>query len=271
MLHWIANNWLDPSRIAGSFHAEPNLSVIDACARERADYALKEAGKILDQGVEPDRMLSLVQNVLEIDRRFGVSIIARPPALLIDQIRTAQRRLRLAEPDQYYYPWSDLHLTVLSVRFNCSVQEMNSIAATVKGAMPELLTGLAAPNLVSPAIFADRHTVSLQFDQADNHLLKLRERLSHRLNRAGIKSEFHFSRPVAHVSIARYTRPLATDPVNWLRAVTTAQLPESVTWKVSKLYVTWGASLYGMRASNKQSEPFELSAENGWALKRRLI
>ncbi|MBB3838657.1 2'-5' RNA ligase [Runella defluvii] len=50
-----------------------------------------------------------------VDTRRGITLIARPSAESKQQIHTMLDALFLLEPQQYYYPLTDIHLTVLSI------------------------------------------------------------------------------------------------------------------------------------------------------------
>jgi len=49
------------------------------------------------------------------DRRRGLTLIARPSAFTRKRVNELLRALRRLEPDQYYYASTDFHLTVLSL------------------------------------------------------------------------------------------------------------------------------------------------------------
>lgn len=49
------------------------------------------------------------------DNRFGVSLLIRPPIEIRNEIQNFLQELKNIEPDQYYYPNSDIHITVLSI------------------------------------------------------------------------------------------------------------------------------------------------------------
>jgi 2'-5' RNA ligase len=53
------------------------------------------------------------------DSRYGVTLLARPSEQVKQQIQHSLAELMQLEPDQYYYPATDLHLTVLSL-ISCS-------------------------------------------------------------------------------------------------------------------------------------------------------
>ncbi|SMO55093.1 2'-5' RNA ligase family protein [Gracilimonas mengyeensis] len=49
------------------------------------------------------------------DTRFGITLLARPSREVANKIQEFQTELRKHAPHQYYYPASDLHLTILSL------------------------------------------------------------------------------------------------------------------------------------------------------------
>lgn len=49
------------------------------------------------------------------DSRRGLTLLARPPAFITTKIAAIMADFQLIEPDQYYYPATDLHLTILSL------------------------------------------------------------------------------------------------------------------------------------------------------------
>lgn len=50
-----------------------------------------------------------------LDNRFGITLIVRPTISVKNNIQTFLNDLKAIEPDQYYYPESDIHVTVLSI------------------------------------------------------------------------------------------------------------------------------------------------------------
>ena len=66
--------------------------------------------KFEQQQFETDALLTARE-----DSRYGVTLLARPSEQVKQQIRHHLAELMQLEPQQYYYPASDLHLTVLSL------------------------------------------------------------------------------------------------------------------------------------------------------------
>lgn len=49
------------------------------------------------------------------DKRFGITLLIRPNEEINNNIQVFLKELKKAEPEQYYYPNSDIHITVLSI------------------------------------------------------------------------------------------------------------------------------------------------------------
>ncbi|WP_281310401.1 2'-5' RNA ligase family protein [Flavobacterium flavigenum] len=49
------------------------------------------------------------------DKRFGVTLLIRPNDEIKNNIQAFLKEIKKAEPEQYYYPNADIHITVLSI------------------------------------------------------------------------------------------------------------------------------------------------------------
>lgn len=49
------------------------------------------------------------------DKRFGITLLARPDMVTNERIQNVLNALKKTEPDQYYYPVSDTHITIMSI------------------------------------------------------------------------------------------------------------------------------------------------------------
>ena len=49
------------------------------------------------------------------DSRFGITLLIRPNELIKANIQLFLDQLKAIEPNQYYYPDSDIHITVMSI------------------------------------------------------------------------------------------------------------------------------------------------------------
>ena len=49
------------------------------------------------------------------DKRFGLTLLVRPSIEIKKEIQKFLNKIKEIEPDQYYYPNSDIHITVMSI------------------------------------------------------------------------------------------------------------------------------------------------------------
>ena len=49
------------------------------------------------------------------DNRFGITLLIRPPLLVKKRIEIFLNELKKIDDQQYYYPFSDMHITVMSI------------------------------------------------------------------------------------------------------------------------------------------------------------
>ena len=49
------------------------------------------------------------------DNRFGITLIIRPNIQIRNRVQKFLSELKAVEPDQYYYPNSDIHVTIMSI------------------------------------------------------------------------------------------------------------------------------------------------------------
>jgi len=70
----------------------------------------QSTAKIRETNFEVDDKL-----LIEDDQRMGLTLIIEPDKLVKEQVLKFQEKLRKIEPHQYYYPSTDIHVTLLSV------------------------------------------------------------------------------------------------------------------------------------------------------------
>lgn len=49
------------------------------------------------------------------DKRFGITLLIRPPQKIKSEIKKVLAKVKEVEPDQYFYPEPDMHITVMSI------------------------------------------------------------------------------------------------------------------------------------------------------------
>ncbi|TPN85124.1 2'-5' RNA ligase family protein [Aquimarina algicola] len=58
-----------------------------------------------------------IDNLIDSDKdnRFGITLLIRPPIEIKEEIQKFIKEIKRIEPNQYYYPNSDIHITVMSI------------------------------------------------------------------------------------------------------------------------------------------------------------
>jgi 2'-5' RNA ligase len=221
-------------------------------------YRLKGAQALLDNGAEPDPLLIQELCASGADQRYGVNLIVRPPPHVVSYIHAVQERLRTHEPDQYFYPAGDLHLTLIELCSSRPQREVETLAATVAQALPAMAHTAPRALLVRPLLGYDRRACALNFLPADDALQTLRRHLVNSLARHGIAIAPRYAPQSAHVTLMRYLRPLQTDRTSWLEILTHAAPRTTLEWPLDAIWLTWGATWYGMQGRAAMCGPYTL-------------
>lgn len=221
------------------------------------NYRRKGAHALLDHGVEPDSLLQQEMTAAGADQRYGVNLIVRPPLSVISYIHTIQDRLRAHEPRQYFYPSDDLHLTLIELCSSRSQSEAEALAAVVVNVLPEMVQTASRAVLVRPLLGYDRRACAVNFLPADQRLQALRDHFTAQLLRQGVTITPRYAPQSAHVTIMRYLRPLHSERSAWIELLE-AEPGSAIAWQVNAIWVTWGATWYGMQECTKMKGPYTL-------------
>jgi 2'-5' RNA ligase len=214
----------------------------------------------LMSGAVVDRVLVQELDSPHTDMRCGVNIICRPTIEIVEYIVSTQEYLRVLEPDQYYYPPSDLHLTLVEICHSRTPEEVAPIARVVG---PELnrIAAMTSPSKVdSPMLVFDSHAVALNFLPADDALQNARQAILEGLANLGISTDARYETRSAHVTLMRYITPLHSPSEEWISNLLNVPTTPELTWLLSPVWLTWGASWYGMRSRIEEIGPIQLGA-----------
>jgi 2'-5' RNA ligase len=222
------------------------------------DHRAKGAQALLDKGAEPDPTLIQELRTPGADQRYGVNLIVRPPPPVIDYIESLQEQLRTREPNQYFYPADDLHLTLVEICSSRPQADVERLAAAVAQALPDVLQSAPRALLVRPLPGYDQRACALHFLPADHGLQRLRHHLVNQLAAHAITVAPRYTPQSAHVTLMRYVRPLHTEPTVWVETLTQAAPASTLEWYVDALWLTWGATWYGMQARTQMRGPYLL-------------
>ncbi|MBC3540691.1 2'-5' RNA ligase family protein [Rufibacter sediminis] len=184
---------------------------------------------------ELDRLLGSPQ-----DTRRGLTLVARPTPAVIQEIQNLLRDLASLEPEQYYYPASDLHLTVLSIingypGFSLDLIHLPSYLLLVQQALENI-----PPLQISfSGITASTSCVLVQGFPKNDSLEQLRQNLRDIFRRSGLQQTIdqRYTIATAHSTVVRFRKPLKK-PERFLQQLRECRKREFGTSVISSLELT---------------------------------
>lgn len=145
------------------------------------------------------------------DSRRGLSLIIRPDKEVKTKINAFQKELQAVDPNQYYQPTSDLHVTVLSI-IPCQaglVLDHIDQSSYIKLINKSLST--APPlELSFKGVTSSRDAMMIQGYSHQGNLNKYRNSLRKMLRKSTLKQDVdaRYTLKTAHVTSIRFSRPL---------------------------------------------------------------
>jgi 2'-5' RNA ligase len=187
-----------------------NLAEHYAAMREAAEPRLALGAADLDSLIDSPH-----------DDCRGITLLTRPPTAITAAIEAMLMDFRLIDPAQYYYPASDIHLTILSIiscyaGFTLSTIEPEAYQAAVQ----TILRGCRPFMLTYEGITASPSGIMVQGFPQDDGLEILRASTREAFQSSGLQQSIdqRYSLQTAHSTIIRFRKPLA-DPALLLATI----------------------------------------------------
>jgi 2'-5' RNA ligase len=157
------------------------------------------------------------------DSRYGVTLLARPSEQVQQQIQHSLAELMQLEPQQYYYPPSDLHLTVLSLISCYSGFTLSQIdkAAYVE-LVQQVIKNTGPFRLHFQGITASPSCVLVQGFFDDQELNQLRAKLRSAFGQSTLQHSIdqRYAIQTAHMTVLRFSQQ-PTNPELFLQKIKT--------------------------------------------------
>lgn len=145
------------------------------------------------------------------DTRRGITLVARPPASIAANIAAVLADFHHSEPDQYYYPVSDLHLTLLSI-VSCSPGfALNGIPVADYQRTASAIARQAAPFAIRfSGLTASPSGVMVQGVPQGEGLNQLRDETRRLFRQSGLPQsiDHRYVLQTAHATVIRFRRGL---------------------------------------------------------------
>lgn len=145
------------------------------------------------------------------DSRFGITILIRPDEKTKAKIQLFLDELKAIEPEQYYYPDSDIHITVLSVischeGFSLNKIQLNDYIEIIQ----KSLIDTTAITINFKGITTSSDAVMIQGFPTSDALNDLRNKLRENFKKSNLQQSIdsRYTIAAAHATIVRFQEEL---------------------------------------------------------------
>ena len=146
------------------------------------------------------------------DHRFGLTLIIRPDFQTQNTIQHFLNELKAIDPDQYYYPNSDIHITVMSIISGYDDFDVASISIPDYVAIIEKsLLNISKIEINFQGVTASPSAIMLQGFTNTNSLNDLRNNLRTQFKDSGLEQSIdkRYYIQTAHSTVARFRKPIS--------------------------------------------------------------
>lgn len=145
------------------------------------------------------------------DTRRGITLLARPPAHITAIIERIMADFRQSEPDQYYQPAGDIHLTIMSIitcypGFALHVIDPSDYVSAVEA----IVRGIRPFSVEYSGLTAFPGGVIVQGFPQSSGLQLLRKEIRHHFRNSSLQQSIdqRYSIQTAHATVIRFRNPV---------------------------------------------------------------
>ena len=155
------------------------------------------------------------------DSRYGITLLIRPDAFICSAIQDFLNTLKSIDPNQYYYPTSDIHVTVLSIISCFEGFELNQIdpAAYIR-LIAKALENCTAFELEFRGVTLSSGAVMIRGHLVNDQLNHIREQLRNVFRASTLLHSIdeRYTIFTAHSTVVRYQYPIEHIPA-WIHKI----------------------------------------------------
>ncbi|WP_163400341.1 2'-5' RNA ligase family protein [Flavobacterium fluviatile] len=145
------------------------------------------------------------------DKRFGITLLIRPNEEISNNIQEFLKELKKAEPEQYYYPNSDIHITVLSIISCAEGFNLNQFSASEYVEIIEKsLVDVNEIEIEYRGVTLSPSAIMIQGFPSDNSLNMLRDKLRENFKNSSLQQSMdsRYTVTAAHSTVMRFQKKL---------------------------------------------------------------
>ncbi|MBC7408918.1 MAG: mutarotase [Arcicella sp.] len=175
------------------------------------------------------------------DNRFGITLLIRPPLEIKERIQKFLNEIKKIEPNQYYYPNSDIHVTVMSIISCYAGFDMTTIEVSKYIELTEKCLGQKKGlNIKFKGITVSPSGIMIQGFMDNNELNNIRNILRKEFKNSDLEQSLdkRYSIQTAHSTIIRFKTEL-TQKQNFLQFLKKNIDYDFGTFKVDKFELVY--------------------------------
>ncbi|KJD32965.1 mutarotase [Tamlana nanhaiensis] len=180
----------------------------------------------------------------ELDNRYGITLLIRPPKEIKAQISSFLNDLKRIESNQYFYPETDIHITVMSIiscynDFNLSNINLEEYIAIIE----KSLVDIASFNIQFKGLTASPSCLMIQGFLDDNTLKLIRNNLRNHFKNSNLEHSIdkRYAIQTAHSTIFRLRHNFnnKTDFINKIETYKTHNFGKFTVNQLELVYNDW--------------------------------
>jgi 2'-5' RNA ligase len=159
--------------------------------------------KIMSENYKTDNLIDS-----ETDRRLGLTIVIRPSAAVKNNIQQFLDELKKIEPNQYYYPSSDIHITVMSIISCYEGFEIDTIELPKYIDLIQKCLITENINIQFKGLTASDSCIMVQGFMNNNYLNEIRDNLRVAFKNSNLEQSLdkRYSIQTAHSTVVRFKK-----------------------------------------------------------------
>ncbi len=145
------------------------------------------------------------------DNRFGITLIIRPNTEIKNNIQQLLQEIRSIDPEQYYYPNSDIHITVISIISCYNGFDLKKISVSeYVDCIQKSLVGINAVEIHFRGITVSPSAIMIQGFVNNSSLDNLRNNLRETFRNSGLEESIdkRYSIATAHSTVLRFRKEI---------------------------------------------------------------
>lgn len=188
--------------------------------------------KIMDDTYEVDGLINS-----PLDKRFGITLLARPSKKIKNNIQKFLNDIKTVEPYQYYYNDSDIHITVMSIISCYEGFQLKSInISEYIDLISKSLINHPNIEITFRGISASPSCIMVQGFMNNNFLNLIRNNLRENFKNSNLQQSLDKRYPIqtAHTTVIRFQKEFSNKP-EFLRLIDTFRNYNFGSFQVKKL------------------------------------